>query len=106
MLRCSFKTYKIGIESHTDSCIKQSLCAVTDDKSNAADVTDGLHKVDPAYGIFECITRNCKKCGPSNVLLNILKENPAIENCKSEVSWDCWEWCQRRRIPKPNALIL
>ena len=99
LLRCSFKMYKIqGIEAHTDTCIKQNLCKVSDyDDSNARDVTDGLHQVDPAYGYFECITRNCKKCGPDNILLSILQQNPDIENCKSEVSWDHWEWVPKKK---------
>ena len=82
------------------------MCAVTDDESNAADVTDGLHQVDPAYGFFECITRNCKKCGPSNVLLNILHKNPDIENCKSKVSWDRWEWVPKKKDSKSKCLVI
>ena len=31
-------------------------------ESNADD--DGIHQVYPNYGYFQCITRNCKKCGP------------------------------------------
>ena len=27
---------------------------------------------------FQCITRNCKKCGMDGVLMNIIKENPGI----------------------------
>ena len=64
LLRLAFKNNKIhGIKEHTDLCIKQSLCEVTDsntndDNSNA----DGLHQVDRSYGHFRCITRNCKSC--------------------------------------------
>ena len=82
------------IPLHTDLCIKQGMCDVINDENNA----DGLHQVDPAYGNFKCITHNCKKCGPDNVLLEILKQNPGIEDSKELIEFNGWDW-----VPKPGS---
>ena len=91
LLRLAFKYNNIkGIEAHTDLCTEQSLCEV--DESNAeSNACDGLHQVYPNYGYFQCITRNCKKCGMDGVLMNIIKENPGIMESSETVSWDQWE---------------
>ena len=65
-------------------------------ESNADD--DGLHQVYPNYGYFQCITGNCKKCGPDIVLMNILKENPGIMDSNEKVTWDRWEWGPNKRL--------
>ena len=93
LLRQAFQYNQIkGIPSHTDLCIKQSMCDVTNDENNA----DGLHQVHPAYGNFECIMCNCKKHGPDNILLEILKKNPGIEDSKELIEFNRWDW-----VPKP-----
>ena len=85
LLKQAFQYNQIkGIPLHTDLCIKQSMCDVTNDENNS----DGLHQVDPAYGNFKCIMCNCKKCGPDNILLEILKQNPGIEDSKELIEFN------------------
>ena len=76
------------------------MCKVSNAESNSTKniPEDRLHQVDPNYGHFSCITRDCKKCGPEVVLMSILEQNPGILDCDSEVSWNCWEW-----VPKKNS---
>ena len=64
------------------------MCDVSNDENNA----DGLHQVDPAYGNFECIMHNCKKCGPDNIILEILKQNPGIEDSNEMIEFNRWDW--------------
>ena len=63
----------------------------TNDNSNA----DGLHQVDSSYGHFRCITCNCKSC-PDQVLLEILENNEGIEDDKTVVEWQCWDWVEKK----------
>ena len=46
----------------------------------------GLHQVNPAYGHFSCITRNCKNCGTDVVKMKILEENEGTEKCKEDIT--------------------
>lgn len=81
-----------GIESHTDSCIKQSLCKVLEDDSNAGSNDSPLHQVDPEYGHLNCILRHCEKCGPGFVALDIVKANKGLRESKELVTWKKWEF--------------
>ena len=93
----SIKNYLIkGIEHHTDTCIRQSLCPVLESKSNSKSNSDGLNQVDPTYGYFHCITRNCKQCGPEFVLMQILEEIPDLQTSTEMVSWNRWEWVEKK----------
>ena len=67
-----------GIASHTDECIKESMCKVSNAESNSTEniPEDGLHQVDPNYVHFSCITQDCKKCGPEVVLTYIFRIKP------------------------------
>ena len=70
------------------------MCEVNNNESNV----DGLHQVDPAYGHFECITQNCKKCGPDYILMEILKQNPGIQDSQEMIEYNRWDW-----VPKPGS---
>ena len=126
LLRKAFRYSNIkGIASHTNECIKQSLCTVcktekvdeNNGKSNAEHNTcddqsdrdipqDGFHQVDPNYGHFSCITRDCKKCGPQLVLMSILENNEGIQESKQEVSWDRWEWVPKKGLKTKRLNIV
>ena len=96
LLHQSIKNYLIkSIEHHTDTCIKQSLCPVLESESNTQSNSDGLNQVDPTYGYFNCITRNCKQCG-SEVLMQILEENPDLQTSTEMVSLNRWEWVEKK----------
>ena len=98
LLRLAFKNNKIhGIKEHTEMCIKQSLCKVTnsntnDDNSNV----EQLHQVDSSYGHFRCINHNCKFCGPDQVLLEILQNNEGIGDDITLVEWQHWDWIEKK----------
>ena len=77
--------------------MKQSLCEVTNSNANDGNSNaDGLHQVDRSYGHFRCITHNCKSCGPDQVFLEILQNNEGIEDDKTVVEWQCWDWCEKK----------
>ena len=100
LLRLAFRNNKIhGIKEHTDLCTKQSLCDISDSNANDDDSnahTDGLYQVDSSYSHFRCITHNCKSCGPDQVLLDILQNNEGIEDDKTVVEWQCWDWVEKK----------
>ena len=126
LLRKAFKYSNIkSIASHINECIKQSLCIICktkkvdenngksyaehntcDDQSNRDISQDGFHQVDPNYGHFSCITRDCKKCGPQLVLMSILENNEGIQESKQEVSWDRWEWIPKKGLKTKRLNIV
>ena len=69
------------------------MCKVNNDESN----TDGLYQVDPAYGHFECVMQNCKKCGPDYILLENLKQNPGLQDSQEIIEYNRWD-----SVPKPG----
>lgn len=93
----------IGIESHTDACIKQSLCEVLNkdrveaDSNADSNDSNGLKQVDPMYGYLNCINRHCDKCGPEFVLLEIIAKNTDLKS-KVPVKWKRWQW-----VTKPGS---
>ena len=80
-----------GIGHTTSEIILGSLCPVTD--------TDG--GVVPDYGYYDCISRNCKKCGKKKTFSTIYKKkvihaNPEIKNDQKLVKWKRWEMTVRQ----------
>ena len=86
-----------GIAKHTNEIILQSMCCVTD-----ADLEQGVFK---EYGKYNCIARNCNKCGyikKGNKLIRsdyyekIIKQaNPGIYSDKKIIEWQRWETFSR-----------
>ena len=86
-----------GIAKHTNEIILQSMCSVTDD-----DVKNGIFK---EYGHYDCIARNCSKCGYKKKGKNIIRSdyyekivkqaNPGIYNDKTIIEWQRWEIVSR-----------
>ena len=75
-----------GIGSTTTDIVLGSLCPVND-----AD-TDILLD----YGYYNCIARNCKKCGKKKTFVviykeKILKDNPEIKTNNEKMFWKRWE---------------
>ena len=77
-----------GIGSTTSELIMGSMCPVTD-------VTDGKSTV-AEYGYYDCISRNCSKCGkkktfPDIYKQKIIKANPGIKHDNEIIKWKRWE---------------
>ena len=75
-----------GISSTTTEIVLGSLCPVADGE------TDVL----PQYGYYNCISRNCKKCGKKKTFSSIYKEkilkaNPEIKTSSEKIKWKWWE---------------
>ena len=75
-----------GISSTTAEIVLGSLCPVADGE------TDIL----PQYGYYNCISRNCKKCGkkktfPSIYKEKILKANLEIKTSSEKIKCKWWE---------------
>ena len=75
-----------GIGSTTTEIVLGSLCLVADGE------TDVL----PQYGYYNCISRNCKKCGKKKTFSSIYKEkilkaNPEIKTSSEKIKWKWWE---------------
>ena len=82
-----------GIGNTTTDIILGSLCPVTD--------TDGGVVAD--YGYYDCISRDCKKCGKKKTFSSIYKQkvlaaNPEIKNNQQLFKWKRWEMtvCQSK----------
>ena len=71
------------------------MCEVN---SNAEDDSNTDGQINPNYGYFHCISRNCKKCGPDKVLLEILKSNEGIDEDDSLVQWQQWDWVPKKGV--------
>ena len=114
LLRQAMKNNGIkGIPSHTNECIQQSMCDVSNASNSDSNTDtledvqhDGLHQVDPNYGHFSWINQDCKKCGTDLVLMEILESNEGILSSKDIVSWTRWEWVPKKKDSKSKKLDL
>ena len=75
-----------GIGTTTTEIVLGSLCPVTDAE------TDIILQ----YGYYNCIARNCKKCGKKKTFPRIYKEkilqaNPEIKTSNEKMKWKWWE---------------
>ena len=80
-----------GIGNTTTDIILGSLCPVTDTDSGV--VAD--------YGYYDCISRDCKKCGKKKTFSRIYKQkvfaaNPEIKNNQQLFKWKRWEMTVRQ----------
>ena len=77
-----------GIGSTTTEIVLDSMCPVTD-----ADAATDVHH---EFGYYNCIARNCKKCGMKKTFVGIykdkiLKANPEIKTNNENMKWKRWE---------------
>ena len=106
LLHQSIKNYLIkGIEHHTDTCIKQSLCPVLESESNAESNLDGLNQVNPHMGTSIASHKTASSVGQNWYSCRFLKR---ILIYKHPL-----KWCQgtdgsglKRKVQSANALIL